>query len=52
MVDLWHTTTGLSADQSIQFARAIDLDVTLVSYGLLEDLLLCALSVDLLGVDG
>ena len=31
VVDLWHTTTGLSADQSIQFARAIDLDVTLVS---------------------
>ena len=32
--------TGLNADQMIQFARAVGLDVSLATFGLLEDLLL------------
>ena len=35
-----HPTTSFSADQMIQFARAVGLEVSLASYGLLEDLLL------------
>ena len=35
-------TTSFSADQMIQFARAVGLEVSLASYGMLEDLLLKA----------
>ena len=35
-------TTSLSADQMIQFARAVGLEFSLASYGMLEDLLLKA----------
>ena len=35
-------TTSFSADQMIQFARAVGLDVSLASYSMLEDLLLKA----------
>ena len=35
-----HPTTSFSADQMIQFARAVGLEVSLASYGVLEDLLL------------
>ena len=37
-----HPTTSFSADQMIQFARAVGLKVSLASYGMLEDLLLKA----------
>ena len=37
-----HPTTSFSADQMIQFARAVGLEVSLASYGMLEDLLLKA----------
>ena len=37
-----HQTTSFSADQMIQFARAVGLEVSLASYGMLEDLLLKA----------
>ena len=37
--DAGHTTVSLSANEMLQFARAIALEVTLPSYGLLEDLL-------------
>ena len=39
-LDLSHLTTSISADQVIQFARAVGLEVSLASYGMLEDLLL------------
>ena len=35
-------TTSFSADQMIQFARAVELEVSLASYSMLEDLLLKA----------
>ena len=35
-----HPTNSFSADQMIQFARAVGLEVSLASYGMLEDLLL------------
>ena len=35
-----HPTTSFSADQMIQFARAVGLEVSLASYSKLEDLLL------------
>ena len=38
VLDPGHTITSLSADQMIQFARAVGLEVTLASYELLEDL--------------
>ena len=38
-LDAGRTTTFLSADQKIQFARGVGLEVTLISYGLVEDLL-------------
>ena len=41
-LDPSHPTTSLSADQLIQFARAVGLEVTLASYNMLEDLLLKA----------
>ena len=41
-LDSINTTTSLSADQLIQFARVIGLDVALASYGILEELLLKA----------
>ena len=41
-LDSGHSTTSFSADQKIQFARAVELEVSLASYGLLEDLLLKA----------
>ena len=34
-LDPSHRTTGFSADQMIQFARAVGLEVSLASYGLL-----------------
>ena len=39
-LDPRHPTTSFSADQMIQFARAVGLEVSLASYGMLEDLLL------------
>ena len=47
-----HTTTSLSTDQMIQFARAVSLEVSLASYGLLEHLLSRARSTSNLGVRG
>ena len=41
-LDPSHPTTSLSADQLIQFAPAVGLEVTLASYNMLEDLLLKA----------
>ena len=41
-LDPSHPTTSFSADQMIQFARALGLEVSLASYELLEDLLLKA----------
>ena len=41
-LDRSHPTTSFSADQMIQFARAVGLEVSLVSYSMLEDLLLKA----------
>ena len=41
-LDPSHPTTSFSADQMIQFARAVGLEVSLASYGMLEDLLLKA----------
>ena len=41
-LDPTHPTTSLSADQMIQFARAVGLEVSLASYSMLEDLLLKA----------
>ena len=35
VLDHGHTTTSLSAEQIIQFARAVGLELTLASYGLL-----------------
>ena len=41
-LDPSHATTSLSADQMIQFARVVGLEVSLASYSMLEDLLLKA----------
>ena len=41
-LDPSHPTTSFSADQVIQFARAVVLEVSLASYGMLEDSLLKA----------
>ena len=41
-LDPSHPTTSFSVDQMIQFARAVLLEVSLASYGMLEDLLLKA----------
>ena len=41
-LDAAHQTTSFSADQMIQFARAVGLEVSLASFGMLEDLLLKA----------
>ena len=41
-LDPSHLTTNFSADQMIQFARALGLEVSLASYGMLEDFLLKA----------
>ncbi len=41
-LDSSHPTTSFSADQMIQFARAVGLEVSLASYSMLEDLLLKA----------
>ena len=41
-LDPSHPTTSFSADQMIQFARAVGLEVSLASYSMLEDLLLRA----------
>ena len=41
-LDPSHQTTSFSADQMIQFARAVGLEVSLASYGMLEDMLLKA----------
>ena len=37
-----HATTSFSADQMVEFARAVGLEVSLASYSMLEDLLLKA----------
>ena len=42
LLDLTHPTTSLSADQMIQFARAVGFEVALASYWTLEDVLLKA----------
>ena len=39
-LDPSHATTSFSADQMIQFARAVGLEVSLASYSMPEDLLL------------
>ena len=41
-LDPSHPTTSFSVDQMLQFARAVGLEVSLASYGMLEDLLLKA----------
>ena len=41
-LDPSHPTTSFSADQMIQFARTVGLEVSLASYSMLEDLLLKA----------
>ena len=41
-LDPSHPTTSFSADQMIQFARSVGLEVSLASYSMLEDLLLKA----------
>ena len=41
-LDPSHPTTSFAADQLIKFARAVGLEVSLASYGMLEDLLLKA----------
>ena len=41
-LDPSHPTTSFGADQMIQFARAVGLEVSLASYSMLEDLLLKA----------
>ena len=41
-LDPTHPTTSFSADQMIQFARAVRLEVSIASYSMLEDLLLKA----------
>ena len=41
-LDAVHQTTSFSQDQMIQFARAVGLEVSLASFGMLEDLLLKA----------
>ena len=41
-LDATHQTTSFSADQMIQFARAVGFEVSLASFGMLEDLLLKA----------
>ena len=41
-LDPSHPTTSFSADQMIQFARAVGLEMSLASYSMLEDLLLKA----------
>ena len=38
-MDPCHTTTGLSADQMIRFARVVGLEVTLAAFGLQHFLL-------------
>ena len=45
-LDATHQTTSFSADQMIQFARAVGLEVSLASFGTLEGLLL---KTDLIG---
>ena len=50
ILDPGHTTTRLSAEQMIHFARVVGLEVTLTSYGLLEDLILRARAVKGFGV--
>ena len=41
-LDPSHLTTSFSADQMIQFARAVGLEMSLASYSMLKDLLLKA----------
>ena len=48
-MDPTQRTTSFSADQMVQFARAAGLEVSLASFGVLEDLLLKA---NLIGRDG
>ena len=50
MLDPGHTTTSLNADQMIQFARSVGLEVTPASYGLLADLLVRCRAISGLGL--
>ena len=52
VLDPGHVSASLSADHMIEFVRAIGLEVTLASYGLLEDFLLRARNFGNLGVRG
>ena len=51
-LDATHQTTSFSADQMIQFARAVGLEVSLASFGMLEDLLVKANLIGRLGGGG
>ena len=51
-MDATHQTTSFSADQMIQFARAVGLEVSLASFGMLEDLLLQSSSIGRRGGGG
>ena len=52
VLDPGQITSSFSADQMIQFARAVALEVTFASYGLLEELLMHARSFGALGARG
>ena len=41
-LDATHQTTSFSADQMVHFARVVGLEVSLASFGMLEDLILKA----------
>ena len=51
-LDATHQTTSFSADQMIQFARAVGLELSLASFGMLEDLLLKAKLIGRIGGGG
>ena len=50
--DPGHTTTSLSANQMIQFARAVGVEVTFASYGLLQDILIRSQGISAVGLRG
>ena len=52
VLDPGHTTTSLSTDQMILFARAVSPEVTLAPYGLLEDLLVWSHGISAVGSRG
>ena len=51
-LDATHQTTSFSADQMIQFARAVSLEVSIASFGMLEDMLLKAILIGRRGGGG